>query len=100
MSTQETVMLTTSQTAVRELDRRINDGFDVRLLWNSRTNRVFVTVEDQRDGVVFELTVDPAAAVEAFQHPFAYSREYITSPTRGQPSPCPAGDCDDRGNSV
>ena len=40
-------MFTTSDTSVRELDRRVNDGFDVRLLWNSRTNRVFVAIEDQ-----------------------------------------------------
>jgi hypothetical protein len=98
MSTQETVMFTTAETAVRELDRRINDGFDVRLLWNSQTNRVFVTVEDQRDGVVFELAVDAAAALEAFQHPFAYSREYITSTARSQPSPCSAS-CDERSTS-
>jgi threonine aldolase len=98
MSTQETVMFTTAEMAVRELDRRINDGFDVRLLWNSQTNRVFVTVEDQRDGVVFELTVDAAAALEAFQHPFAYSREYVTSTARSRPSPCPAS-CEERSTS-
>jgi hypothetical protein len=98
MRTQETVMFTTAEMAVRELDRRINDGFDVRLLWNSQSNRVFVTVEDQRDGVVFELTVDAAAALEAFQHPFAYSREYVTSTVRSRPSPCPAS-CEERSTS-
>lgn len=70
-------MSTTSGTTVRELDRRINDGFDVRLLWNSRTNSVFVAIEDQRDGNAFEFQVDSANALEAFQHPFAYaSNEY------------------------
>jgi hypothetical protein len=96
MSTQETVMFTTSEPAVRELDRRVNDGFDVRLLWNSRTNRVFVAVEDQRHGESFELAVDGADALEAFHHPFAYSREHITTPARGRLSACPPASCDER----
>ena len=66
-------MSTTSGEAVRELDRRMNDGFDVRLLWNRRTNRVFVAIEDQRDGHSFEFQVDSARALEAFHHPFTYA---------------------------
>ena len=66
-------MSTTSGTAIRELDRRINDGFDVRLLWNPRTNHVFVAIEDQRDDSAFEFQVDAARALEAFHHPFAYA---------------------------
>ncbi len=68
-----TVTNTTGQTAVRELSRRINDGFDVRLLWDPHTNRVFVTVTDQRHGDSFVLAVDAADAVDAFHHPFAYT---------------------------
>ncbi len=30
-------MHTTAQTVIRELDRRIDDGFDVRPMWNSQT---------------------------------------------------------------
>jgi hypothetical protein len=67
------MIMSTTATAVRELDRRINDGFDVSLLWNSQTNRVFVTVEDQRRGGSFELDVDGSDALEAFHHPFAYA---------------------------
>ena len=66
-------MCTTAETPVRELDRRANDGFDVRLLWTSQTNRVFVAVEDQRHGSCFELEVEAADALEAFHHPFAYA---------------------------
>ena len=66
-------MSTTAETVVRELDRRFNDGFDVRLLWNSRTNGVLVAIEDQRDGTSFEFRVDAAKALEAFHHPFAYA---------------------------
>ena len=66
-------MSTTTETVVRELDRRFDDGFDVRLLWNSRTNRVFVAIEDRRDGYAFEFRVDAANALEAFHHPFAFA---------------------------
>jgi hypothetical protein len=96
MSTKETVMFTTSQRAIRELDRRINDGFDVRLLWNSQTNRVFVAVEDERHGESFELEVDGARALEAFHHPFAYSGNDPTTPAPRRLSACPPASCDER----
>ena len=67
-------MYATFETAVHELDRRVNDGFDVRLLWNSETGRVFVAIEDERYGESIRLDVDPADALEAFHHPFSYSR--------------------------
>jgi len=66
-------MFTTPETSVRELDRRTNDRIDVRLLWNSRTNRVSVAVEDQGSGESFELVVDGADALAAFHHPYAYA---------------------------
>jgi len=70
-------MTTLAQTAVRELDRRVNDGFEVTLLWDPETNRVFVEVEDRRHGGSFDVEVDPADALEAFHHPFAFAgREY------------------------
>ena len=65
-------MFTTSQPAIRELDHRTNDGIDVRLLWNSRTNHVFVAVEDQRNSRSFELPVSGPDALDAFHHPYAY----------------------------
>ena len=65
-------MFTTPQSAIRELDHRTDDGIDVRLLWNSRTNHVFVAVEDQRSGQSFELTVSGADALDAFHHPYAH----------------------------
>jgi hypothetical protein len=68
-------MFTTTETVVRELDRRINDGFDVRLLWNSQTNRVFVAVEGRR-GDSLEFEVGAADALEAFHHPFAYANDF------------------------
>ena len=74
-------MIATFEIAVRELDQRSGDGFDVRLLWSPETDRVFVAVEDQRRGDYFELEVDRADALEAFRHPFAYAcREYEVRP--------------------
>jgi hypothetical protein len=57
---------------IRELDHRCGDGVDVTLLWSSRTGRIFVAVEDARNGDGFHLIVDAADALEAFHHPFAY----------------------------
>ena len=65
-------MFTTPQSVVRELDHRRNDGIDVSLLWNSRTNHVFVAVEDQRRGESVEFNVPGADALDAFHHPYAY----------------------------
>ena len=64
---------TTTEIALRELDHRTNDGIDVTLLWNPRTNHVFVVVEDQRSAESFELEVEAADALNAFRHPFAYA---------------------------
>ena len=69
-------MSITAENPVRELHRRVNDGFDVRLLWDSQTNRVFVSVDDQRNADRFEFDVDPAHALEAFYHPFAYTTNH------------------------
>jgi hypothetical protein len=64
---------TTSESTVRELDRRIADGIEVTLLWNPQTDQVSVAVQDARNGRSFELEVDGADALAAFQHPFAYA---------------------------
>ena len=67
-------MRTLPDPAIHELDQRNNDGIDVRLLWNSLTNRVSVAVEDRRTGEFFELqAVDPEDALIAFHHPYAYA---------------------------
>jgi hypothetical protein len=60
-------------TAARELDRRHNDGISVTLLWHSDTNRVFVSVLQERDGVSFEFEVPGADAADAFRHPYIYA---------------------------
>jgi hypothetical protein len=71
-------MYTNHRPAIRELDHRSNDGIDVTLLWDSDTKRVSIEVDDHRTGESFELEVDPADALTAFHHPFAYAtRGYV-----------------------
>jgi hypothetical protein len=66
--------------AIRELDHRTSDDIEVRLLWNSRTNQVFVAVEDLRSGELFEVTVRGADALDAFRHPYAYGASSLLPP--------------------
>ena len=66
-------MSTTSETEVRELDHRNNDGIDVTLLWIPGTERVWIDVRDDHSGSSFGLDVDPGEALEAFHRPYAYA---------------------------
>ena len=66
-------MSSADEIAVRELDRRSSDGIDVRLLWSSDTDRVWIALRDDRSGESVELEVDPAKALAAFHHPYAYA---------------------------
>jgi hypothetical protein len=68
-----TMRTTTHKTEVHELASRKSDGIDVRLLWNSQTDRVSVTVQDERSGETFELQVESTDALAAFNHPYAYA---------------------------
>ena len=44
------------------------------LLWSERSGTVFVCVDDQRTSTGFHFPVDPADALDAFRHPYAYGR--------------------------
>ena len=66
-------MYDVSETDARELDHRSSDGVEVTLLWSPQTDRVWVSVADERRGDSFELDVDPSDALDAFQHPYAYA---------------------------
>ena len=63
---------------IRELNHRVNDGIEVRLLWNSDTNRVSVEVAETRYDLSFEFDVAATRALDAFHHPYAYAapRDY------------------------
>jgi dihydrofolate reductase len=70
---EDTITQTTTDRTTRELDHRVNDGLNVKLLWNSLTDRVSIAVEDERTGEFFELDVGPEDALIAFYHPYAYA---------------------------
>jgi hypothetical protein len=57
----------------RELDSRSSDGIDVTLFWSRDTDRVWISVVDEKSGDWFEQDVHPALALDAFRHPFAYA---------------------------
>jgi hypothetical protein len=69
----ERAMGTIHETPIRELDHRHEDGIDVTLLWNSKTNSVFLRVVDERLGETIEFGVVAEDALYAFQHPYAYA---------------------------
>lgn len=58
---------------IRELNHRVNDGIEVKLLWNTDTNGVSVSVAETRHDVSFEFEVVANAALDAFHHPYAYA---------------------------
>lgn len=57
---------------IRELDHRENDGIEVSLLWEQASNFVYVSVVDHHLHEACTQRVDPAAARDAFLHPYAY----------------------------
>ena len=57
----------------RELAHRRQDGLEVTLLWNARSNDVSIGLVDEGAGTAFAFYVDPASALDAFYHPFAYA---------------------------
>jgi len=65
-------------TGTRELDFRSNSGLEVTLLWEPETNRLSVSVFDRLSGDDFVLEVDPAEALGAFHHPFAFAATHGT----------------------
>jgi hypothetical protein len=58
----------------RELMRRHSGGLDVRLQWHPETDSVSIVIVDDQTGEKHESDVPPDAALDAFEHPFAYLR--------------------------
>ena len=56
-----------------ELANRKSDGIDVTLWWSREDDSVSVEVLHFASESSFELEVDPARALDAFYHPFAYA---------------------------
>ena len=57
----------------RELAQRRQDGLEVTLLWDARTNEVSIGLVDEAHGSAVAFVVDPSSALDAFYHPFAYA---------------------------
>jgi hypothetical protein len=66
-------MSRTTLTDAKELDVRTGGGIKVRLLWYPTTGTVAVSVHDAAQDDFFELAVEPARALEAFHHPYAFA---------------------------
>jgi hypothetical protein len=67
-------MTATTSTLTRELDSRVSDGIEVRLLWRAQDDRVLVAVRDGRTGDAFSVEVgDDQRALDVFHHPYAYA---------------------------
>ena len=67
-------MIATTSTLTRELDSRVSDGIEVRLLWRAQDDRVLVAVRDGRTGDAFAVEVaDDQRALDVFHHPYAYA---------------------------
>jgi hypothetical protein len=56
-----------------ELAQRQNDGIEVSLLWTRSDGSITVAVRHLATEESFELDVDPALALDAFYHPFAFA---------------------------
>ena len=70
----------------KELAYRESDGVSVWLLWHTSTNRLTVPVHDRRNTDGFDLDVEPADALEVFNHPFAYAAfRGVTAPELREP---------------
>jgi len=62
--------------AVKELAYRNQNGLEVTLLWDSRSNEVSVKVIDQLDDSGFRLPIPGHLALDAFNHPYAYAQSH------------------------
>ena len=66
-------MTATTFTQRRELAHRVADGIEVTLFWSKATNRVTIAVVDSHCDDGLEFDVDGSAALDAFNHPYAYA---------------------------
>jgi hypothetical protein len=59
--------------ATRELAQRLSGTDEVLLLWRPDIDRVELSVSDVTTGEGFHIEIAPGAAMDAFQHPYAYA---------------------------
>jgi hypothetical protein len=71
---EEETMTAETTTLIRELDRRISDGIEVRLLWRPQDEVVLVAVSDARTEESFAIEVrEGEKPLDVFHHPYAYA---------------------------
>ena len=58
---------------LRELAQRASGTNEVLLLWDPESGRVELSVRDVTSGAGFYFEVEPASALEAYYHPYAYA---------------------------
>jgi hypothetical protein len=74
MNTSDTTQITPGPPGDwKELASRESNGLVTSLFWSSESGDVKVVVLDLFHHDVFELDVDPAEALDAYRHPFAYA---------------------------
>ena len=77
-------MTTHSIHMLRELDHRVSDGIDVRLLWRPHDDRALVSVFDARTGESFTIVVrEGQRPLDVFHHPYAYAPEGVATTPPG-----------------
>jgi hypothetical protein len=57
----------------REMAQRLSGPDEVLLLWHPDSDRVELSVRNLATGVGCEIEIEPADAIDAFYHPFAYA---------------------------
>ena len=62
-----------SHSSLKELAYREQDGLEIALLWDPRSNEVSVEVVDERDDSFLRIPVAGRFAFDAFHHPYAYA---------------------------
>jgi hypothetical protein len=65
-----------SYAVAKELAYRNQNGLEVTLLWDPRSNEVSVEVIDQLDDSGFRLPIAGHLALDAFHHPYAYVQSH------------------------
>jgi hypothetical protein len=72
-----TMQTSPGSSETRELHHRNGGGIDVTLLWDPRTDGVYVAVFDERTSDWFWIQVDGSDALDAFYHPYAYEHPRV-----------------------
>ena len=68
-------------TMTRELNSRVSNGLQVRLLWCEHDGRLWVAVVDTRTREAFRVRVrDGERPLDVFHHPYAFAAHHATGP--------------------